>query len=126
MPCSGVFPEHPSLRRWLIFSQRAICQELGLPLQALLKYPRVRMLLQQLVRERPRYNALRSRSRESDLAGRVEKAILDLQRHRQPVTQKAISRRVGLTPAGLRNYPRVKALLATVSRKRAAKSNQNG
>ncbi len=106
-------------------TQRAICQSMGISLQFLLKYPSVRNLLKRMVRERHPYNAILARSREDELLERVEKAIHYLRSHKQPVTQIAIAKRLGMTPPGLRNYPRVRAILETVSQRRIAKQDGN-
>lgn len=101
-------------------TQRAICQRMRVSIQFLMKYPRVRTMLRQKVRERRPDNTLRAHYREDELLDRVETAIHYFRSRRQPVTQRAIGKRVGMTPTGLRNYPRVRALLETVSPRHAA------
>lgn len=49
--------------------------------------------------------------REQTLVTEVQQAITQLQQHGQPIRQRAISNIVGLSPTGLRYYPRVRAIL---------------
>ena len=92
-------------------SQRAISREAGLSRLALIRYPRVRAILDQFARRRSPESAQRTRLREDDLIRQAHEAIKNLEEQGRPVTQRAISSVVGLPLPELTYYPRVKAVL---------------
>lgn len=74
------------------------------------KYARVRFVLDCIAMARHRT--------EDELVESAESACVVLKALGRPVTQEAIGEMVGMTPCGLRNYPRVKAIFDHISAKR--------
>ena len=87
-------------------SRQAVGQMIGLTPRALAKYHLVRPLLSQIVEEYRNDRPQRTEQRESELLKQVRQVIKQLQEQGQPITQKAVSQRLGLTAPALMYYPR--------------------
>ena len=87
-------------------SRQAVGQMIGLTPRALAKYHLVRPLLSQIVEEYRNDRPQRTEQRESELLKQVRQVIKQLQEQVQPITQKAVSQRLGLTAPALMYYPR--------------------
>jgi DNA-binding transcriptional LysR family regulator len=91
-----------------VITQREISGSLGMSLERLYYYPRVRATLQQ-------YPSCQLRARtqlhEEDLVERVHAAIAQLRSSGRCVCQEAISRLVGLSAYMLKKYPLVDSIL---------------
>ena len=93
-------------------SQKIIAKTVGaMLLEQWLRYPRLRALFaeQEIPWDYPEPPA--RRQREDQLVEAVQAAIIRLRAEQQAVTKAAIGRIVGLTPGGLRRYPRVRTIL---------------
>ncbi len=89
-------------------TQTSICRAIGITIEGLKKYPRVKALLEKyIVRKQKREKLLC----EDELLERVEKAIRSLMKLNKNATLIAISKEVGISLSELRAYPRVKTLL---------------
>jgi DNA-binding transcriptional MerR regulator len=91
-------------------TQRAISEIVGLSPAALSAYPQIKTIFEQIA-------ASRYRS-EDELTDQVQKAIQRLESLGQPVTQRAISEIVGLSPAALRAYPQIKTIFEQIAASR--------
>lgn len=95
-------------------SQSAVAELVGIALPTLRRYRTVRSVLQQLAAPRRSDNANNREQRQAELMHEVSQAIKELEARAQPVTQLAISVIVGMSPAGLRRYPHVRAMLTSL------------
>jgi transcriptional regulator with XRE-family HTH domain len=93
---------------------KAICSEAGLARANLMRYPEVAARIHQLVGEYAVDKSVIRLAREKELRSRVEGVIEDLRGKGLPVTQRAISRTMCLSVAGLLRYPSVRMLLDEV------------
>jgi (2Fe-2S) ferredoxin len=87
-------------------SRQAVGELVGLTPKALAKYHLLRPLLSQIVEEYRNDRPQRTEQRESELLKQVRQVIKQLQEQGQPITQKAVSQRLGLTAPALMYYPR--------------------
>jgi len=100
-------------------SQRAVSKMVGLSWTSLQRsYPTAWAVLKQqsdygsATRKNGNHNQVRSTyQREDELVNQVRQAIDSLRQQGKAISQQAISKIVGLTPTGLRYYPRVKTIL---------------
>ena len=83
---------------------------IGISIDRLKMFPRIRVLLQQYHESNPDYEQ-QVRLREKDLATRVKEAISTLTSSGKAITQHRICQIVGLPSVRLERYPRIKALL---------------
>jgi hypothetical protein len=77
-------------------------------------YPRVRVILAQVVAKNSKIASERARLYEYELIGRVLDAAVKLDLSGLPVTQIAISKEAGMSLTGLKYYPKVKAFIERV------------
>ncbi|GIK40479.1 MAG: hypothetical protein BroJett011_43120 [Chloroflexota bacterium] len=108
-------------------TQKMIGQRVGLHPSSLQRYPRIRLILEQVTLER--HLALQSQlqqtplprphhphqvnlQRQAELVEAVQAAIDYLQAEGQPVTQRAIGRIVGSIPSSLSHYPHIRAIFS--------------
>jgi AraC-like DNA-binding protein/DNA-binding XRE family transcriptional regulator len=102
---------HALQARGELVTVETISQELGLSRPALQRYPAVQALLDQISLSFPEQQKRRKQQKEDALVAHVQQAINTLKARSQPITQEAIGELVQMTPASLRYYPRVHALL---------------
>lgn len=91
-------------------SRQAVGGLIGLTPRALAKYHLVRPLLSQVVEEYRNDRPRRTKQRESELLEQVRQVIKQLQEQGRPITQKAVSQRLGLTAQALMYYPRFRKI----------------
>lgn len=77
----------------------------GLTPRALARYHSVRPLLTQIVGVYRASRPQRTKRRERELLKQVRQVIKQLQEQNQPITQRAVSQRLGLTTSALMYYP---------------------
>ena len=99
------------------FMKHSINKHIGVPIKVLKKYPRTNSRLLACHKQRNFMTAQENQQREEELVQLVRKAIKQLEELKEPVTQRRIARLVGMTPHGLRFYPRVEALLMPIANK---------
>ncbi len=93
-------------------SQKSIAKTVGALLQEQwLRYPRLRALFAEQEIPRDHLESPARRQREEQLIEAVQTAIIHLKTEEQAVTKVAIGRIVGMSPGGLRGYPRVRTIL---------------
>ncbi len=92
-------------------SQRNICRIVGMWGTSLKKYPRVKEVLDQYVREYYFYRNEAKKQRENGLIEKVQKAIQQLEDLQRPVTTKSVSQIVGISPVTLRSHISVRKLI---------------
>jgi len=97
--------------------KHSINKHIGVPIKVLKKYPRTNSRLLACHKQRNFMTAQENQQREEELVQLVRKAIKQLEELKEPVTQRRIARLVGMTPHGLRFYPRVEALLMPIANK---------
>ncbi len=105
-------------------TQKSIAQQVGLTGAALMYYPRFRTLYYHLVEENRQARLRQTQRREEALIGRMQEAIDQLQAQGVALTLQAIRRTVGMSLAGLRSYPRIRALLQVVADERRVRGGQ--
>lgn len=93
-------------------TQRALSKASGIARNRFASYPRLRDLLKEAASSLRTSQEKQREQRQEDLLMRVQIAIDRLEALGVPVTQKVICEIVGMTPPGLKGYPRVKELLA--------------
>jgi (2Fe-2S) ferredoxin len=86
-------------------SRQAVGELIGLAPKALARYHGVRPLLSQIVEEYRNERPQRAKQREGELLKQVRQVIKQLQEQGRPITQKAVSQRLGLTAQALMYYP---------------------
>lgn len=91
-------------------TRRNVCKMIGVSMDRLKVFPRIRALLQQYYESHPGYEQ-QVRLRENELATRVKDAVSTLTSSGEAMTQRRICQIVGLPYIRLERYPRVKALL---------------
>jgi transcriptional regulator with XRE-family HTH domain len=94
-----------------------ICELMGISRERLSTHPRLKALVDQYHENGPE-SRQRTREREAELVKRVETVITQLASSGEPVTQRRVCKRVGLSQRYLECYPRVTALLAQCKGKR--------
>ena len=105
----------------VLITQKAISEIVGRPVGALKSYSRVRALLMQVAGQ-DRLEQLHTEQanlHEDELVVQLEEAVKLLESHGEAVTQRAISRIMGLSATALNYYPKlVSRLNGMVSKKR--------
>ena len=101
--------------RGVLVTQRTLSKESGIARNRFVSYPRVRDLLKEAASSVRTSQERQREQRQEVLLMRVQIAIDHLEALGVPVTQKAICEIAGMTPPGLKGYPRVKELLARYS-----------
>lgn len=96
-------------------TQHAIRDRVGVALPTLRRFAQVRSLLQAYALPRTTVPTTKPPLDEDELMVQVLQAIDELRFQGELITQQAIGKLVGMTPAGLRRYPQVKAILATLA-----------
>lgn len=87
-------------------SLQAVGKLICLSPRSLAKYHLLRPLISQIVEEYRNDQPQRTEQRESELLEQVRQVIKQLQEQDLPITQKAVSQRLGLTVPALMYYPR--------------------
>jgi AraC-like DNA-binding protein len=95
----------------LPITQKALSQQLGLTASALMNYPRIRKVYYRVVEEKRQSRRQQAQQRETALIERIKAAIHQLSMEGKPLTLQDIKRQVGMSVAGLKRYPLIKALL---------------
>lgn len=106
-------------------SRQAVGELVGLTPRALAKYHLLRPLLSQIVEEYKNDRPQRTEQRENELLKQVRQVIKQLQEQGLPITQKAVSQRLGLTAPALMYYPRFRKIYhQVVEENRSARRKQ--
>ena len=92
-------------------TQRAISEIIGISTHRLNTFTKIKSILRQLAVDAQIDRKKRRDSHINEIFERVQKAIKDLESFGVPITQTAISERVGLSPKGLKYYPEIKELI---------------
>ncbi len=92
-------------------TRRSIGVIVGVDPKNLTAWPRVKALLDELLGVYMPTQLIRARQREDELMIEVEQAIYQLEQLGKPVTHKAVSQIIGISPSSFRRYPSVKNLL---------------
>lgn len=95
--------------------QSSIAQLVGIDVTTLRHYPQVKALLSQFSARRHQILIEQRQQRDLELADKVKQAAATLSQGGHPVTKQAIGQLVGLSPSGLKKYPRAEATLAQVT-----------
>jgi hypothetical protein len=93
-------------------TQRMISKMINVARPRLNNYPRVKTLLEQTAAEARTYRENQRELLQEEVFERVRSAISSLETLEVPVTQAAICEIVGMTPPGLKGFPKVNELLA--------------
>lgn len=92
-----------------------ICRHLRIPLSYLQQSAQIRAILVGIPHERSHKVLNRRQVREQELMGLIQAAIAELKQNNRPVTQQAISRRLGFHLSSLVKYQLVRELLTSVA-----------
>lgn len=103
-------------------AQREIAEWAGTPLTTLRMYPAVRLFLSEVTQRQRGLRAIKTRQREEELLAQVQQAAQILKESGQPLTRRMIAEAMGMSPGGLKRYPRVQALLDQLTRERKGDS----
>ncbi len=98
-------------------TQRAIAEIVGLSRTSLKKYPQIRAIFGQVKEMRDHDNKKRFQLRETELVNRIRETASLFESLGKPVTQRAIGESIGMTPSGLKHYPRARTTLEQVTAK---------
>ena len=93
-------------------TQRMISKMINVARPRLNNYPLVKALLEQEAADARTYRERQREFLQEEILEQVRSVIGRLESLRVPVTQKAICEIVGMTPPGLKGFPKVKELLA--------------
>lgn len=88
-----------------LLSRQAVGKVVGLTPRALARYPQIRPLLSQISKIYKMNGPRRTKRRERELLKQVRQIMKQLQEQGLPITQKAVSVRLGLTTTALKYYP---------------------
>jgi hypothetical protein len=103
----------------------AFSKQTGVSNKLLRKYPRINSRLLACHLQQSFISAQKNQQREEELVQLVLNAIKQLEALKKPITQQRIAKLVGMTPHGLRFYPRVEALLIQVTSKHHSSKSQS-
>jgi len=93
-------------------TMNAVCRIVGISPSCFTTYPCIKALLDQRADHRSRIQLEKAIQRENELFLHVEEAIRELRSLNRQVTQKAIAALVGMQPNSMKQYPRVRSVLA--------------
>ena len=105
-------------KQGLPITQKAVSQQLGLTAPALMYYPSFRKVYYRVIEENRQARRQQAQQREAVLFERVQAAIHQISEEGKPLTLQNIKRQVGMSIAGLRRYPLIKALLQQIAEER--------
>jgi DNA-binding XRE family transcriptional regulator len=108
----------------LPITQKAVSIQLGLTTTALMYYPGFRKIYSRARNKNRQEQHQKVREREAILVEQVQATIQHLRKNGIPLTLQNISKRVGISIAGLRRYSQIKELLQKVAEERR-KANQS-
>ncbi|HLV97697.1 MAG TPA: hypothetical protein VKT82_03375 [Ktedonobacterales bacterium] len=103
---------------------KSIGRELGLTATALVYYEDIQLLYQQAIEEHRQAREQAALQRETALLAQVQAAVDQLQSLGKPLTLQGIKQIVGMSVAGLRAYPRIRAYLEQTVPKRRTEANK--
>jgi transcriptional regulator with XRE-family HTH domain len=95
-------------------TSRNLSEVIGAHYENLKRYPRVKTLLEKVMEDCLQQRGQKKQQRGEELAGQVQTAIQELMALGIPVTQIAISQKVGLSLCALKQYPLVKKIIAPI------------
>jgi TniQ len=90
---------------------QSVSEMVGVSYGSLQRYPRAKALLEIAIEDQLHQRSLKKQQREEELVNHVQKAIKELVSLEIPVTQTAISQKVGLSLRALKQYPRVREIM---------------
>ena len=93
------------------FTQRDLCEMVGMSRSGLRKYPRVKALLEQKVTRYHVYQRRRVQLEEEELTQRVKEAIIDLSDRKEHITPDKVARKMKISTEVLTHSPQVVVLL---------------
>jgi hypothetical protein len=96
--------------------QKEIAELAGTPLSTLRTYPAVRLFLTEVAQRQRAFRAVKTQRREEEFLAKMQQAVPILKESGRPLTQRMLAAAVALSPAGLRGYPRVNALVDQLTR----------
>jgi Trp operon repressor len=94
-----------------VAQRKEICRIVGLKYKTLIRYPRVKAILDQCTVKQNSYRVKNRQEREQALVERVQVAMQMLEYKKAPMSQREVAKLVGLTLGTLHKYPRVRAIL---------------
>lgn len=95
-------------------TQRSIGNLIGLSDTALLYYPSVKRLYNQIREENQQTREQQAQQREEQLLAEIQNAMHQLSNQQERVTLRNISRLVGMSVTSLRKYPRINVLFGQI------------
>jgi methylphosphotriester-DNA--protein-cysteine methyltransferase len=104
----------------------AIAGILQCSVRVLTAYPQVKAILEQVREaEKARTQRIKQQLREDELLQQIEEAIYYLESSGKPVTQKAVSQVIHVSPSTFRRYPRIQIFWAQVIARRNQEKKVN-
>lgn len=99
------------------FTRRQVSERVGLSLQRLRDFPRVKAELEQVTTDRLQKQALRHQQREAELMKLLQDTVREIEFLGEPVTQKKVLQRITVSRATSEYYPQVRVVWRQLSRK---------
>lgn len=99
------------------FTRRQVSERVGLSLQRLREFPRVKAELEQVTTDRLQKQTLRYQQREAELVRLLQDIIKEIEALSEPVTQKKVLQRMTVSRATIEYYPQVRMVWRQLSQK---------